>query len=188
MYFMFEILHPSPKAVFSSTTTLSFKIPVFLTLILKMRKGRPRERKQSLRHVSQIAINASIQDNTEPLTKKHTNRDEIYMYGATKRQARLLMTYKFLLLVVCILSIFEIFIKGHFISVYWDDLSISVFEYIYGFTCIKPSLHLWDGANLVMMICMWSWIWFASILLRISFASMFIREIFFYCVLALGQY
>lgn len=57
------------------------------------------------------------------------------------------------------------------LSVYWDNLMISVFDYIYmvnyiyRFTHIKPFLHLWNGTNLVIindnldgilnMICMY---------------------------------
>lgn len=89
------------------------------------------------------------------LETKHTNSDEIFMYRARKKQTRILVTYKFLFLLFCILSIFEIL--SNFFSVYWDNLMISVFDYIYmvnytyRFTRIKPFLHLWNGTNLVMI-------------------------------------
>ena len=55
---------------------------------------------------------------------------------------------------------------------------VYIVNYADGFAYIKPSLHPWDPAYLVMMddCLMCSWIRFARILLRI-FASIFIREI-----------
>jgi hypothetical protein len=52
---------------------------------------------------------------------------------------------------------------------------VFVFEFVYivdfldGFPYIKPSLHPWDEAYLVMMVLMCSWIQFMRILLS-SFA------------------
>ena len=55
---------------------------------------------------------------------------------------------------------------------------VYIVNYADGFAYIKPSLHSWDPAYLVMMddslIC--SWIQFAKVLFNI-FASIFIREI-----------
>lgn len=50
-------------------------------------------------------------------------------------------------------------------------------DYIYQFTYVEPSLHLWDGAYLITMddIFDGSWIQFVNILLSI-FASMFLRK------------
>jgi hypothetical protein len=46
---------------------------------------------------------------------------------------------------------------------------IYIVECIDGFLYIKPSLHPWDEAYLITMDdhWMWSWIWFARILLSI---------------------
>ena len=52
-------------------------------------------------------------------------------------------------------------------------------DYIDRFSCVEPILHLWDETYLVMVndfFLMYSWIWFASIILSI-FAFMFMREI-----------
>ena len=55
---------------------------------------------------------------------------------------------------------------------------VYIVDYIDGFPYIKPSLHPWDEAYLVMImtILMCSWIRFVRILLNI-FALIFIREI-----------
>jgi hypothetical protein len=51
-------------------------------------------------------------------------------------------------------------------------------HYIDGFPYVKPSLHSWDAAYLVMrmIVLMCSWIRFSRILFSI-FASIFIREV-----------
>ena len=55
---------------------------------------------------------------------------------------------------------------------------VYILDYIDGFPYIKPSLHPWDEAYLVMImtILMCSWNQFVRILLNI-FASIFVREI-----------
>ena len=55
---------------------------------------------------------------------------------------------------------------------------VYILDYVDGFPYIKPSLHPWNEAYLIMMmiILMCSWIQLARILLSI-FASIFIREI-----------
>ena len=55
---------------------------------------------------------------------------------------------------------------------------VYVVDYVDGFPYIKPSLHAWDEACLIMMnhLLMCSWIRFVMILLSI-FASIFIKEI-----------
>jgi hypothetical protein len=58
---------------------------------------------------------------------------------------------------------------------------VYVVDYIDGFPYIKPSLHPWNEAYLIMMC---SWICLVRILLSI-FASIFIREIglkFSFCI------
>ena len=55
---------------------------------------------------------------------------------------------------------------------------VYVVNYIDRFSYVKPLLHLWDEAYIIMVdnFLMCSWILFVSILLSI-FASMFMREI-----------
>ena len=51
-------------------------------------------------------------------------------------------------------------------------------DFLDRFLYVEPSLHLWDDADLIwwMMVLMYSWIRFVSILFSI-FASMFMSEI-----------
>ena len=69
--------------------------------------------------------------------------------------------------------LFNIYLDDHIFSHF-----IHMMDYIIGFLYVKPSLHHWDEANIMMVddFLMCSWIWFASILLSI-FASMFISKI-----------
>ena len=62
--------------------------------------------------------------------------------------------------------------------------SVYATNYVYWFVHVEPALHPSNEADLIMVdkLLMCSWIWFASILLKI-FASMFIGywpEVFFF--------
>ena len=71
------------------------------------------------------------------------------------------------------------FVKG-FLCIYWDNHMIFIFQFVNvvyhldWFANTEESLHPWDKAHLVFLIC--CWILFARMLLR-SFASMFICDI-----------
>ena len=59
----------------------------------------------------------------------------------------------------------------------WFLSCLHMVYHILWFAYVEPSLWTWDESNLLMMYdsCMYCWVWFANILLRI-FASIFIKD------------